>query len=195
MVERGISKSDLFVSEEVDRDICQVVSRSVNHSPSFIDVQTNAIDPSHFPFAFRRTRVLKDGDVGREDCIELCGKGEIVAKPPDGDAALRGKGCYANDKAWSTRYPWLPFDVCWEDPASSASVRSYINNVHPLKDQDFYSALETLITRFISLLNNSLTTIATPSRFWSPRVEPYDRSPRSVPNTQPPSQDLLPPPR
>ena len=111
-VERGISKSDSFVSEEVDRDICQVVSRSVNHSSSFIDVLTNAIDPSHFPFAFGRTRVLKDGDVGREDCIELCGKGEVVAQPPDGDAALRGKGCYANDKAWSTRYQWLPFDVC-----------------------------------------------------------------------------------
>ena len=171
--------------EEAQRGIRDGFSHLTERSSDTTHIYKKAIDPSHFPFAFGHTKVLKDGQVRRQDSIELCGKGEVVPPPPDEDSALRGKGCYANDKAWSTRYQWLPFDVSWDDPSSAPHVQSYISNIHPSREQGFYTAIEALIARSIPLLNATLTTIATPSRFWSPRVEPFDRTDGGLPNTQP----------
>ena len=171
--------------EEVHRGLRHGFSHLTERSSDTKHIHRKAIDPSYFPFAFGHTKALNDGQIRRQDSIELCGEGEVVLPPPDEDSALRGKGCYANDRAWSTRYQWLAFDVSWEDPSSAPYVQSYISNIHPLQEQGFYTALEALIARSIPLLNTTLTTIATPSRFWMPRVEPFERSNGGLPNTQP----------
>jgi len=87
------------------------------------DGSRKTADPSLFPFSFQRSRCLEDSTVGRHDCIDQCGKGQIAGLPqgPEGqrNGSLRGRGCYANDKAWSLQYQWLPFEVRFDENMTS----------------------------------------------------------------------------
>ncbi len=63
------------------------------------------------------------------------------------------------------------------------SIASYINNVHPVLHEGLYTAIEGLLNDAIPLLNRTLTSTETPSRFFSPRI-PVESS-DDVPNREP----------
>ena len=83
------------------------------------DGVTKFVDPSLFPFSFERSKCLKEGRVGWKDSIQQCGRGQIIGKPTGSEGALKGRGCYSNDTAWSLRYQWLPFDIHYDGDTSS----------------------------------------------------------------------------
>jgi len=113
-LDRGIFKSDDLVTLTQKENIFQAVLHLEDESRDRGSLSAKPhrllkpVDPSLFPFSFQRSRCLKGGTVGRHDCIDQCGKGQIASLPegPEGEhnASLRGRGCYANDKAWSLQY-------------------------------------------------------------------------------------------
>ncbi|KAL9000628.1 MAG: hypothetical protein Q9188_005628 [Gyalolechia gomerana] len=54
------------------------------------------------------------------------------------------------------------------------SIISYINNVHPLIDQDVYTVANELLSAFIPMLNSTLMSVKTPQLFY-PRIDPEKR--------------------
>ncbi len=120
-LDRGIFKTDdlvtltqkerlsraVFLLEDESRD-----RGSLSAKPHGL---LKTVDASLFPFSFRRSRCLRGSTVGVDDCIHQCGKGRIAGLPQDPkgplNSCLSGRGCYANDKAWSLQYQWLPFEV------------------------------------------------------------------------------------
>lgn len=123
---RGIFKMDDFVRPTQREKMCQAISRlerDLRDSGCLLarsDGITKLVDPSLFPFSFERSRCLKEGKVGRGDSIQQCGRGQIVGQPGGSERALKGRGCYANDVAWSLRYQLLPFDIHFSGNTSSA---------------------------------------------------------------------------
>ena len=79
------------------------------------------VDPSLFPFVFEKTKVLRYGPTALPDCIVRCGEGQAVPSPPEGDTCQSDAIKYPNDKAWSRRFQWLPFDVKFENNGQGAS--------------------------------------------------------------------------
>lgn len=140
------------------------------------------VDPCLFPFIFAKTKTLRHGTVAPEDCISRYGEGEAVKKPSDEDCVQKGRAKYPNNRAWSNRFQWLPFDVQFEDRGSGASrydilnqecifvakffplhsIISYINNVHPQTHRSLYNITETLIDRFLPLYNHTLIDLKAP---------------------------------
>ena len=128
-LDRGIFKTDDLVTstqrENISRAVCHLEheSRDRGSLSAKPDGSLKTVDPSLFPFSFQRSRCLKDSTIGRHDCIDQCGKGQIAGllQGPEGQRSrsLKGRGCYANDKAWSLRYQWLPFEVRFDENMAS----------------------------------------------------------------------------
>ena len=97
------------------------------------------VDASLFPFSFERSRGLRQGSLDLHDCIERCTKGEVLGSPqnrdPEGpsNGALVGRGIYTNDKAWSLRYQWLPFEVSIGNEESSTRYNSFQSANHRVR--------------------------------------------------------------
>lgn len=211
-LERGIFKKDDFVTSTQKEKMCQAIShleRDCSYLLPRSDGITKVVDPYLFPFSFDSSKCLKESKIGREESVQQCGRGQIVGLPGGSEGALKGLGCYANDMAWSLRYQWLPFDISFNEETSSTmyassvcgfvyldstdrafSIASYINNVHPVRHRAIYEALETFLNNSWPLFDKTLTIIATPSRFWSPRIDVersgnYDRPNREPGEYQP----------
>ncbi|KAG6831733.1 hypothetical protein H0H87_004002 [Tephrocybe sp. NHM501043] len=103
------------------------------------------VHPSLFPLIYGRSRILPTSKLGRHDCIERSGEGEIVASP---DHVF---------ESWSPHFQWLPCDVDISGGKGNVRIASYINNLHPEGKQDLYSILENIIDLTIPLWNMSLT--------------------------------------
>ena len=74
------------------------------------------VDPCLFPFAFGKTKTLRNPSyIPPKDCISRAGDGEAVKVPPEGDTKQEERGKYPNNMAWSRRFQWLPFDITWSN--------------------------------------------------------------------------------
>ena len=93
------------------------------------------VDASLFPFSFERSRCLRQSSIDLHDSIEQCTKGQVLGSPQNPDlegpsnAALVGRSIYTNDKAWSLRYQWLPFEVSSGDGEGSTRY-NFLQCVH-----------------------------------------------------------------
>ncbi|XTI82767.1 hypothetical protein V2W45_1355942 [Cenococcum geophilum] len=110
------------------------------------------VHPSLFPLIYGRTRVLPTGTVGLENCIESCGKGDIIGVPAEEEPQSRPW----HHSYWSTRYQWLPCDVKFIE-GDAVRITSYINNLHPVTHAKLYSVLEKIIQRVVPLWNETLS--------------------------------------
>ncbi|KAI4140063.1 MAG: hypothetical protein LQ341_003980, partial [Variospora aurantia] len=64
-------------------------------------------------------------------------------------------------------------------------ISSYINNVHPVRDQEFYAVSNELLSAFIPMLNSTLMHVKTPQLF-NPRIDPEKRiSHKNLPDPEP----------
>lgn len=71
----------------------------------------HVVDPYLFPFAWERTRTLRQDELILSDCISRCGEGETAKMPSQEDCEQKDPAKYPNDMAWSCRFQFLPFDV------------------------------------------------------------------------------------
>jgi len=101
------------------------------------------VHPSLWPLIYGRSRVLAHGEVPLSECLESCGKGDVVPVPPEG-------GSSRDAAIWSRRFQWLPCDVEFAD-GNKAKIISYVNNLHPQRHADMYPVLEQLITAAVPL--------------------------------------------
>ncbi|EUC63141.1 filamentous muscle protein titin-animal, related protein, putative [Rhizoctonia solani AG-3 Rhs1AP] len=85
----------------------------------------------------------------------------------------------------SERFQWLPTDFEVSEDGLSVKRMSYINNLHPLKHEGLYNAIEALIAAYVPLFERVLTDSipdngAIPERTfngYSYNHEAYERSP------------------
>lgn len=90
--------------------------------------------------------------MGLENCIESCGKGDIIGVPAEEEPQSRPW----HHSYWSTRYQWLPCDVKFIE-GDAVRITSYINNLHPVTHARLYSVLEGIIQRVVPLWNETLS--------------------------------------
>lgn len=123
-IDGGITKSDDCVDPLLQKELRKAASalrgkKAGAESPT--SQVKDVVDPSLFPFAFEKTKVLRYGPTALSDCILRCGEGEAVKMPPEGDGRQSDPIKYPNDMAWSRRFQWLPFDVQFKDGGQGAS--------------------------------------------------------------------------
>lgn len=107
------------------------------------------VHPSLWPLVFGRSRIISDKHITLDKCLDHCGSGKVIPEPkrpylrmPDGLRSITED----NDKrALSLRYQWLPCDV--DLAGGRPRIKSYINNLHPVRYKAIYSLIEELIAR------------------------------------------------
>lgn len=118
-IDGGVLKSDTCVPSSTRIALTEAIALlrtpGTCHDISEDAVDQDLVDPFSFPFAWDRTRTLRNAFVSRMDFIARCGEGETVKKPPEDDCRQDEFAKYRNDMAWSRRYQWLPFDVSFGD--------------------------------------------------------------------------------
>ncbi|TFK36208.1 hypothetical protein BDQ12DRAFT_610196 [Crucibulum laeve] len=130
------------------------------------------VHPSLFPLVYGRSRVLREGVAGLDNCIERYGEGEVLGIPKAWEAREKyenRRDSSKDDAKWhqapySRKFQWLPCEV--DISGDEARITSYINNLHPEEYKPLYSLIEQIISRAIPLWNATLTPLRTPeSRF------------------------------
>lgn len=87
------------------------------------------VHPSLFPLVYGHSRILPRSAVGIQDCLEACGRGEIIPIPSDEEVKdprrlatrYRFMDDGNNPKAWSKKYQWLPSE--FQIPPDGDDVR------------------------------------------------------------------------
>ncbi|RDB28808.1 hypothetical protein Hypma_014802 [Hypsizygus marmoreus] len=139
----------------------QVPARQQDWHPGSNERVLDLVHPSLFPLVYGRSRILPDSLVGLEDCIKRSGEGETIPVPLETEIELGSKLGYGHaplTKPFSTQFQWLPCDVDISDK-DSVNITSYINNLHPDKHKDLYSAIEKIIHHTIPIWNLTLTPL------------------------------------
>ncbi|KAF2008441.1 hypothetical protein BU24DRAFT_497902 [Aaosphaeria arxii CBS 175.79] len=116
------------------------------------------VHPSLYPVTFGLTRALPTGTVPLRNCAEYIGKGEVIPKfsakayePPNTWGQPQNI-----ENAWGS-FQWLPSDVHFTGENGTASITSYVNNLHPAHHQDLYRVLEQMVDASIPLWNECLS--------------------------------------
>ena len=132
----GVFKSDTAISIFDKTRFLSAASRLETSKCKFPNISNgivNTVDPFLYPFAFAKTRTLRNGTVALHNCVARSGEGEAVKMPREDECAQRDNAKYPNDMAWSRRFQWLPFDVTFERQGSEAP-RQVMSLVSPLCD-------------------------------------------------------------
>ena len=125
-LDHGVYKSDTLIPDELSisvHDMLERIERNdhylrSNRSHTFAKY---IIDPSVCPMHFGRTKYLSSAMTKPENYLGLCARGRSLSQLLSGeDGTLRGDFCYDTSTAWSTRYQWLPCDVCFDKDTTKA---------------------------------------------------------------------------
>ncbi|KAL0573732.1 hypothetical protein V5O48_008228 [Marasmius crinis-equi] len=142
--------------------------------PGSDDKVLDLVHPSLYPLMYGKSRVLPSDRIVLTDCLEACGKGVIIPKPPpeDVDLGVEYNRTLSNGLCrigyrdrwrsdvqvldyWSDSYQWLPCEVAFRDE-DEVEITSYINNLHP-RHAALYGVLEKVIAKTIPLWNDCLS--------------------------------------
>ncbi|KEQ94462.1 hypothetical protein AUEXF2481DRAFT_66596 [Aureobasidium subglaciale EXF-2481] len=181
-VDTQVVYSDVAISKKIRRDLNKAVAALENvpdkdkdWHPGTRERVLDLVHPSMFPLIYGRSRVLKNGDVGLEDCTSYCGQGEIIQKP---ELPISG--------GWSDQFQWLPCDIKFEGE-EDVKITSYINNLHPQEHPDIYGLVEKVIAKAVPLWDQVLShTGGGPENMRVlvlPEPKPY--KPREIPEEPP----------
>ncbi|KAF5536735.1 hypothetical protein FMEXI_10196 [Fusarium mexicanum] len=117
--------------------------------PGSEDKVLDLVHPSLWPLVFGRSRIVSDKYVTLGKCLDHCGSGKVIPEPrrphlrmPDGFQSFTGDD---DKRALSLRYQWLPCDV--DLAGEQPRIKSYINNLHPVRYKAVYSLIEELIAK------------------------------------------------
>ncbi|KAI5207472.1 hypothetical protein E4T39_01866 [Aureobasidium subglaciale] len=151
-VDTQVVYSDIAISQDLRRDLNEAVAilenvpdRDKDWHPGTRDRVLDLVHPSLFPLVYGRSRIMKEGLVGLEDCTSYCGQGETIPKPDLPDVG-----------GWSDQFQWLPCDIKFEGE-EDVRITSYINNLHPREHRGIYSLVEKVIAKAIPLWDQVLS--------------------------------------
>ncbi|KAF5624588.1 hypothetical protein F52700_9757 [Fusarium sp. NRRL 52700] len=117
--------------------------------PGSDDKVLGLVHPSLWPLVFSRSRIISDKYVSLDKCLDQCSSGKVIPEPkrphlrmPDGFQSSTGDD---DKRALSLRYQWLPSDV--DLTAGRPRIKSYINNLHPVRYKTVHSLIKELIAK------------------------------------------------
>lgn len=121
----GIFKSDTIVSNDLREALIKAVlplenvpDRDKDWHPGSENQVLDLVHPSMYPLVYGQSKILVDQELGLDDCISRCGNGETLTMPTLEKAKSR------IDKAWSTKFQWLPSELeILEIPSGGQDVR------------------------------------------------------------------------
>ncbi|KAG9825258.1 hypothetical protein KCU68_g15524, partial [Aureobasidium melanogenum] len=93
---------------------------------------------------YGRSKFLKEGVVGLENCTSYCGQGEVVER------------FESTPNFHSEQFQWLPCDVHFEGE-DDVKIASYINNLHPQENPELYRLIEKIIAKAVPLWDQLLS--------------------------------------
>ncbi|EWG56015.1 hypothetical protein FVEG_17734 [Fusarium verticillioides 7600] len=102
--------------------------------PGSDEMVLDLVHPSLWPLVFGRSRIISGKYVTLGKCPDHCDSGEIIPEPKRPDK-----------RALSLRYQWLPCDV--NLTGGRPQIKSYINNLHPVRYKAVYSLVEDLVEK------------------------------------------------
>ncbi|KAL6814645.1 hypothetical protein V8C40DRAFT_269780 [Trichoderma camerunense] len=145
-----VIKSDKLVPDALKRELSlgrQKLFQSMSDSDKPRDeVTIDLIDPFTCPLMYHRSRILPDRSIDLTNCLEACGKGDILLSP--WDPKKRSQRYNMLDPS----FQWLPCDVIM-DETGKAKINSYINNLHPIEHADMYTTIEKFINLALPALD------------------------------------------
>ncbi|KAF9481713.1 hypothetical protein BDN70DRAFT_919662, partial [Pholiota conissans] len=114
------------------------------------------VHPSLYPLVYGRSKILDNGQrTTLADCISQCGQGQTSEVPTEEESIQKSQ--YFTDTPYSRKFQWLPCEV--DISGDEARITSYINNLHPHREQRLYGLLEKLIDASITLWDLTLAPL------------------------------------
>ncbi|KAJ2781373.1 hypothetical protein GGI15_003239 [Coemansia interrupta] len=191
--------SDSLIDQETDTKLKEyaailedVPDDKKDWHPNCSNQVLNLIHPSLFPLIYSCSRILTSPIPSPSDALVLDSLGQAPGDHDAWRAFLKENYKNADDSSSSEYYMpekpvlgpyqyalkpenkfcWLPteFDVV-ED--GKTTIRSYINNLHPVKHAAFYPTVADIFSKFVPLLEQVLTDIAHPRPDF--KLDPADR--------------------
>ncbi len=131
----GVIKSDSCILPLLRTGLQKAIADmdSGRRTKSDGNILQHPVDPYYCAYAFEKTRTLRSGSLGLENCIASIGQGSTVAMPSEGDCVQSDPAKYPNDRAWSRRFQWLPFDIAF-DRSKSWRSRYAASYTSPLSE-------------------------------------------------------------
>ncbi|KAJ8453575.1 hypothetical protein ONZ51_g13520 [Trametes cubensis] len=124
------------------------------------------VHPSLYCLRIDRTLVRSPASTGA-DSLHVLSLEEYKSKRPDLSPFLEFQPFSV-----SSKYQWLPTDFAVAE-GGQAKPLGYINNLHPIRHHQLYSAISTVLSRFIPLLERVLTDTLNPDSPPAISVNPY----------------------
>lgn len=149
-----VVKSDTILDSELTQKLIDAVKPLENvpgdaqdWHPGSDGKVLDLVHPSMWPLVFGRTHILPDREIGLDDCLQAIGTGEVIPHP-SGTEPQKASGFWDtfNRDNFSFNFQWLPCNV-EIGPDGRASVKSYINNLHPVTHKHVYPVIEDFITK------------------------------------------------
>ncbi|KAF9524845.1 hypothetical protein CPB83DRAFT_871114 [Crepidotus variabilis] len=202
-----VVKSDTAVSFELKMALQVAVTTFENAIPTKFkdwhpgshEMVWDLVHPSLFPLVYGRSRILPGGrSTTLLDCVQGCGEGVISAPQSRPEITPSGHGGHRSrrftkelsDRAFSTKFQWLPCEV--DISGEHARITTYINSLHPTKEEKLYKILEKLMDASIPLWNKTLAPLADKTFVRSRRINydcvEYDPDPEEGSETEGPQQ-------
>ncbi|KAF2802928.1 uncharacterized protein BDZ99DRAFT_468593 [Mytilinidion resinicola] len=158
----AVVKSDSIIPHDLKVELQSAIKplenipdRLKDWHPGSNEQVLDLVHPSLFPLLYGRSRILPEGTVGLLNCVESCGKGEVIPEPKEDDvkvlhlnASLRGRSL-DKERFWSRKFQWLPCEVVLGENGK-VQIASYINNLHPVHHEGLYKVIEKFIAKSIA---------------------------------------------
>jgi hypothetical protein len=161
-------KSDSIVPDELKGALREAVAllenvpdREKDWHPGSDEKVLDLVHPSLWPLMYGHSRIVTDKLITLEDCLQACGRGELVpaivgkaGNRATGDTNVNSWNFFqARERGplrlWSKKFQWLPCDV--ELDGAKAKIISYINNLHPVEHAKLYPIIERFIEKALPL--------------------------------------------
>lgn len=165
----GIIYGDNVVPENLKKEFIQAARKLEDVPESAKDWHPGSnkrvldlVHPSLYPLQYGITPVvadMKNDHVG----FDLCYKGKLVSMH-NYDVKKHSIKKSVDSFGIGKNYQWLPslFEV--SDDGSKVTIKSYINNLHPVHHKDLYKPIGDIFKHFIPAINMTLTQYATGQR-------------------------------
>lgn len=166
-----VVKSDRQILGNLQQDLAVAIKKLEKGLAAFNEYRMvneprefDFVHPSFFPIVFGETRCLTDHILGLEDSLDFMGKGEIIAVPKDPGPSRKDLSWNIASRSdigprpYSSRFQWLPSDIYFR-PDGTCYFASYINNVHPTRNREFYGMFEKVLDKVIRMWDMALTPV------------------------------------
>ncbi|KAK5991331.1 hypothetical protein PT974_09612 [Cladobotryum mycophilum] len=166
---------------------------NIDWHPRSDDMIQDLVHPSMYPFVWNRSPFIQEETVGVSTALDSVGQGQAIQFiEPETEPApyparvvediMKRKPNYKYKPSylfgsgeilpifWSTEYQWLPSNVAFRDDGS-ANITSYINNLHPVRYREIYTAIEHAIDKAIPAWDQCLRRCALRTKCVAGRTE------------------------